>query len=206
MYSARAFALLVSPLLVALPLSGKAQQIVPTPDSTKYTERFLRRALTRPRIAMVLALALPGAGQVYNRTYWKLPIVYGLLGGTTYGLVHYQRLYKEYATGKRELLEGSSVKNLSGSTVRLELTNQGVLVGLDRYRTQRDRFIGYTALAYGITVLDALVDAHLHDFDVNDNLTLHMRPTLQLIATGSVAPSMQWQLRIKAPAKTTRCL
>lgn len=201
------FSALLGVLLGSFSLSETAQaQYGPAPaDSVRRTERLLGRAVTRPRKAVMLALLLPGAGQVYNRRWWKLPLVYGGLGGVGYGLYHYQMLYREYATGSRELDKGKMLANLSGRNVSQEQTTQAVDVGLSRYRTRRDTFIGYTGIVYGIVVLDALVDAHLHDFDVSENLALQFRPTLLPAATAGFAPGVQLRMALKASGqpKTT---
>lgn len=197
------FSALLGILLGGLSLSETVQaQRSPVPaNSVRRTERLLGQAVTRPRKAVVLALLLPGAGQVYNHQWWKLPLVYGSLGGVGYGLYHYQRLYKEYATGSRELAKGRTLQNLSGSNVSQEQTTQAVDVGLSRYRTRRDTFIGYTGIVYGVVVLDALVDAHLHDFDVSENLALQFRPTLLPAATAGFAPGVQLRMAFKGPGQ-----
>ncbi|GGG56194.1 hypothetical protein GCM10011378_35490 [Hymenobacter glacieicola] len=153
-----------------------ATQVVP--DSSRRTERLLGMRVTRPQKAALLALVLPGAGQVYNRRYWKLPLVYGAIGGTGYGLYFYQKAFKEYKTAKNDLDNGKTLAELKGSRVRREPSRQNVIVGLQNYRGARDKFIAYTALAYGITILDALVDAHLRDFDISEDLSLRLDPAL----------------------------
>ncbi|SET00975.1 DUF5683 domain-containing protein [Hymenobacter actinosclerus] len=149
-----------------------------TADSTRRTERLLGMRVTRPQKAALLALALPGAGQVYNHRYWKLPLVYGGLGGVGYGLYHYQTLYREYVDGKNELIAGKKLGELSGKDVRQETSEANVQRGINFYRRNRDTFIAYTAVVYGITILDALVDAHLRNFDISDDLSLRLDPAL----------------------------
>lgn len=160
-------------------------------DSARRTERFLWMRVTRPKKATLLALVLPGAGQVYNHRYWKLPLVYGAVGGTGYGLYYYQNRYKAYTQAKKQLGAGKPLDEVSADLVkagyRSETTTQGVQAGLQVSRTYRDTFIAYTALAYGITILDALVDAHLRDFDISDDLGLRLNPTV--LPTPSPVPS-----------------
>ncbi|GAB3236199.1 hypothetical protein GCM10027346_26670 [Hymenobacter seoulensis] len=147
-------------------------------DSLRRTERLFGMRVTRPQKATLLALVLPGAGQIYNHRYWKLPLVYGALGGTGYVLFFYQSRYKEYVKGKEQLLTGVPLAELSGENVRKETSAENVQRGIVFYRRNRDTYIAYTALAYGITVLDALVDAHLRDFDISDDLGLRLDPAL----------------------------
>ncbi len=152
----------------------------PVADSTRRTERLLGLPVTRPQKAALLALALPGAGQIYNHRYWKLPLVYGGLGAVGYGLFFDQSRYRQYVDGKNQLLAnpGMKLSELGGKEVRLETSAANVERGIVFYRRNRDTFIAYTALVYGITVLDALVDAHLRDFDISDDLSLRLNPAL----------------------------
>lgn len=187
-------------LLAGVGTSGTAQaQSTSTTaaDSARRTERLLGHALTRPRKAVLLALMLPGAGQLYNRRWWKLPLVYGALGGVGYGLHRYQTLYREYADGRRALNKGASLSELSGANVSQEPTGHAVSTGLDFYRTRRDTFIGYAGVAYGVVVLDALVDAHLHAFDVSENLAVQVRPVLLPAAFTGVTPGLQLRMALK---------
>lgn len=154
------------------------------PDTSRRTERLLGMRVTRPQKATLLALVLPGAGQVYNRRYWKLPLVYGAVGGTGYGLYFYQKAFREYREGKEEYARllrdnpNATLSQLSGPRVKLETSTANLQSGLVQYRRYRDTFIAYTALAYGITILDALVDAHLRDFDISDDLGLRLDPAV----------------------------
>ncbi|SDX96179.1 DUF5683 domain-containing protein [Hymenobacter psychrophilus] len=149
-------------------------------DSTRRTERLLGMRVTRPQKATLLALVLPGAGQIYNRRYWKLPLVYGGLGGVGYGLYFYQTAYREYVDGRDELIADPDklISTLSGKRVSQETSRANVQRGINFYRSRRDTFIGYTAVVYGITILDALVDAHLRNFDISDDLSLRLDPTM----------------------------
>jgi len=159
------------------------------PDTARMTERLFGMRMTRPKKATLLALMLPGAGQVYNRRWWKLPLVYGGLGGVGYGLFFYQTRYKEYVNGKDQYLNSNpriAFGDLSGDNVSQETSIDNIQRGIVFYRRNRDTFIAYTALVYGITVLDALVDAHLRDFDISDDLSLRVQPAL--LPTQSIAP------------------
>lgn len=166
-------------------------------DSARRTERFFGARVTRPKKATLLALMLPGAGQVYNRRWWKLPLVYGGLGGVGYGLFFYQSRYKEYVNGKNQYLNnpGTAFGDLDGDNVSQETSIENIQRGIVFYRRNRDTFIAYTALIYGITVLDALVDAHLRDFDISDDLSLRVQPAL--LPTQSVAPGAGLALTLR---------
>lgn len=194
-------------LLSGLAVAAQAQG--PARNSARRTlvAAAVGKALTHPQKAVLLAVLVPGAGQVYNRTYWKLPLVYGALGGVGYGLYQYQTRYREYAAGKRDLSAGKTLPELRGKWVTQEQSERGVATGLDRYRTRRDTFIGYMALTYGLVVLDALVDAHLKEFDVSEDLALRVQPSvLPLAAGGGLTTGLQLQLQIKPPASSASVL
>ncbi|MBF9220119.1 DUF5683 domain-containing protein [Hymenobacter ruricola] len=178
-------------------------------DSAKRTERMFRAfgyegiRLTRPGKAALLATVLPGAGQIYNRRYWKLPLVYGALG-TVVGLeVFWQRRYTEFSdaydlvTANPKLLRTTSL----GPQARLFNSAEGIKSALVYYRGNRDIYYLYIGLAYGLQIVDALVDAHLKDFDVSDDLALHWQPTLLPVpgqpAVIPFTPGLQVALRVK---------
>ncbi|RSK45621.1 DUF5683 domain-containing protein [Hymenobacter perfusus] len=168
------------------------------PDTARMTERLFGMRMTRPKKATLLALMLPGAGQIYNRRWWKLPLVYGGLGGVGYGLFFYQTRYKEYVNGKDQYLNSNpriAFGDLNGDNVSQETSIDNIQRGIVFYRRNRDTFIAYTALVYGITVLDALVDAHLRDFDISDDLSLQVQPTL--LPTHSIAPGAGLALTLR---------
>lgn len=146
-------------------------------DSAKRTERLFGRRVTRPQKAGFLAL-IPGAGQIYNRKYWKLPIVYGMVGGLGYWVWFQQRHYGYYRDAKRN---PASIAEIQDEDVRkyiASLTPSNIENQLQGYRSYRDLAVLISALGYSLTILDAVVDAHLHDFDVSDNLSLNWQPAL----------------------------
>lgn len=151
-------------------------------DSVRRTEKLFGFRVTRPAKAGYLAL-VPGLGQVYNRRWWKLPIVYGGVGTVIYILAFEQRGFTEYTNAAYLLTSPAiSIKPLPnpdlGPRAGRERTPDAIQNGIVFYRHYRDAFILYTGVAYGIQILDAIVDAHLHSFDVSDDLTLRWQPTL----------------------------
>jgi hypothetical protein len=178
-------------------------------DSAKRTEHMFRAfgykgiRLTRPGKAAMLALVLPGAGQIYNHRYWKLPLVYGALGGVIYGEYYYQKHYSDFAyalnevdAGRKKVLDPSFK-----SGADLVRSRDGLSSGVIFYRGYRDIFYLYIGLAYGLQIVDALVDAHLQDFDVSDDLSLHWEPKLMAVPGQTsflpTAPGVMFALRVK---------
>jgi hypothetical protein len=132
-----------------------------------------------PHKAAVLSAILPGAGQVYNKKYWKVPIVYAAIGVTGFyaydNLTIYRGLRDEYLArlnGKPfTITEICSIRNPEGCTT------QTIVENIDYYRRQRDIFIIATIAVYALQIVDAAVDAHLFNFDVSDDLSLHWQPS-----------------------------
>lgn len=123
-----------------------------------------------PRKALFLALALPGAGQIYNKKYWKLPIVYGGLGLSTYLIVFNHNKFKDFD-------EALTIRQNGGDDKYKNIYTEASLESLTLdYRNERDRAILITAGVYLLQVVDAYVDAHLFNFDVSDDLTLDVSP------------------------------
>ena len=146
-------------------------------DSLRRTAKLFGHRMTVPAKATYLSLMFPGLGQIYNKRYWKLPLGYGAVGGTVYGLVYSQRLYREFKTANLFRNDGNPATQDKGQR-SAPLSDSSVDFYLSSFRTQRDQFIGYTAVAYSLNILDALVDAHLRDFDVTDDLSIRLHPTL----------------------------
>lgn len=122
-----------------------------------------------PKKAVLLALALPGAGQIYNKKYWKLPIVYGGLAASTAYLVYNHDKFKGFDKALTQRMNGEEDKYPQYDVGDLE---QNIL----NFRNERDRAILITAGVYLLQVVDAYVDAHLFNFDVSDDLTLNVNP------------------------------
>ena len=200
--------------VTAGPDSVRVQAGPPVADSLRKTERLLWWHVSRPQKSVILSALLPGAGQIYNRKYWKLPLVYGALGGTIYGEYFYWKAYVEFRDGYRArqrrasrlyALDDPLVQDYGRRSGNQQIYPYGTgdakqKNALSAYRTQRDTFFGYIALAYGMQVLDALVDGHLHDFDVSDNLSLNMQPYYLPLPSGSSAGlALTFTLRPAAP-------
>jgi hypothetical protein len=111
-------------------------------------------------LAMGLSAMLPGAGQVYNHSYWKVPVLLGLGGYFIYEFIDNQRQYKDY----RDQYQASLATLPSG--------NDRILLLREFYKEQRDTFGWYFLILYVVNIADAYVDASLFGFDVGDNLAL----------------------------------
>jgi TM2 domain-containing membrane protein YozV len=121
-----------------------------------------------PGLAVGLSAVLPGAGQFYNESYWKVPVVMGLGGYFVYEWFQNDNLAQDY----REQYEASKTPEDPDGDTRL-------LSVRDFYKDQRDEFALYFFILYVANLLDAYVDANLYDFNVGDELTLRVLPGAQ---------------------------
>jgi hypothetical protein len=127
-----------------------------------------------PKKAALLSAVLPGAGQVYNRKYWKVGIIAGGAGALIYSLNYNNR---NFGLFKSELIKRQ--QGLGGLDADLGLYTDANLNELqDFYRRNRDLSVVGLALLYALNIIDANVDAHLYDFNVSDDLSMHIRPTV----------------------------
>lgn len=151
----------------------------------KHTKPFkLKREVPDPKRALWLALVLPGAGQIYNRKYWKLPIIYGGFIGCTYALMWNQQMYKDYSQAYIDIMDDdpntASYRNILpygyDITGREEQFKNIFRHKKDFYRKNRDLSIFAFFGVYIISVIDAYVDAQLSTFDISPDLSLHVAP------------------------------
>lgn len=131
-----------------------------------------------PRRALLLAAVLPGLGQIYNKKYWKLPLVYGGFISIGYGLNFYQSGYRKY---KNQLFDNLNTDPSDESLLNTQskFTTSQLRTIVDRYRRERDFMIILMAGMYLLQIVDAHVDAHLKEFDLNPNLQVSIEPTIE---------------------------
>ncbi len=124
-----------------------------------------------PRRATLYSTILPGLGQVYNRKYWKIPIVYAGLGVCTYLTIDNNTEFNRFKNAYIQRSEGQQDEFYG------ILNEQALLNEMDRWRKLRDYSIIGIAAFYIIQIIDANVDAHLYYFDVGDDLSFKVTPT-----------------------------
>ena len=148
-----------------------------------------------PRLASILSAVVPGAGQVYNRKYWKLPIVYGAIGGIVYSVVwHHQkfRIHKD-----AYLIRIDDDPNTEDQFVG-QFSDENLLSLQADYRKNRDLSVIFLGVVYALNIIDAAVDGHLFDFDVGEDLTMRVEPVVQPIEL-QAAPSVGVGLTLRIP-------
>ena len=129
-----------------------------------------------PTKATLMSLCLPGLGQIYNKKYWKVPVIYAGIGVLSYSIVFYTNYYLTYKSAYIEKFNGDSTGNYS-DIVR-KLTKEEILSYREFYRRNLEITIIFTAIWYILNIVDAAVDAHLFTYDIKKDLSLRIEPTL----------------------------
>ena len=153
-------------------------------DSTKNGVVEKKVRIYNPKVAAIRSAILPGLGQIYNKKYWKLPIVYGALGVS--GAVFFYNLtnYKDTRFAYKAKYNASLPTATHADTMQLLNIKPPLerysLETLRYYRDSYRRDIDYSVLVFiilwGLNVVDATVDAHLKAFDVSPDLSLYIKP------------------------------
>lgn len=208
-------ALLTGIFLYFAPAHAQAQVITEGPDSVRVEVPdsleggkgfflFHLKDLERPEKAALWSAVIPGAGQFYNKAYWKVPIVYAGIAVLGYFLVDNNTKYQSF---RRALLlrvdkDSTTVDeyanhpdypslNIKNGT----LAEQNIEYRKDYWRRNRDLTILLSIGYYGLQIAEAYVHAHLKEFDVSDNLSLRIMPGLVPVATHSaLAPALTFTL------------
>ena len=160
------------------------------PDSTGKKKKEKRDWSTwRPsaKRAMWLAIVIPGAGQIYNRKYWKLPIVYGGFLGCLYAIRWNNQMYQDYSQAYMDIMDNDP--NTQSYNEFLHLGNTITPENTERYqdlfRRRKDYYRRYRDLSvfcliavYALSVIDAYVDASLSEFDISQDLSFKVEPAI----------------------------
>ena len=128
------------------------------------------------RKATLLSAVLPGAGQIYNKKYWKLPIIYGAFAGLGY-LIHFNneqfKIYESALIARQD-----DDPNTVDTEYINKYSDENLRTLSDYYHRNRDLSVVFTVLVYALNIIDAHVDAHLYSFDISDDLSMQVQPTL----------------------------
>lgn len=137
--------------------------------------------------ALWLAIVLPGAGQIYNRKFWKLPIVYGGFVGCAYAMRWNNQMYRDYSQAYLDLMDddpntqsynqflhlGAKIDDSNIERYKAIFKNRK-----DRFRRWRDLSFFCIVAVYALSVVDAYVDASLSEFDISKDLSLRVEPAI----------------------------
>lgn len=139
-----------------------------------------------PKKALWMAIAIPGGGQIYNRKYWKLPIIYGGIMGCLYAMSWNNSMYQDYAQAYIDIMDDDPN---TASYINFLPENYDVDANFDRlealfkrkknyYRRYRDLSIFIAIGVYALSVIDAYVDAELSSFDISRDLSMKLKPSI----------------------------
>jgi len=144
-----------------------------------------------PKKATIMSAIIPGLGQVYNGKYWKVGLIYAAGGGLLYGLKFNTDSLKGYQSSLiAELDDDSTTTNYLYPSLAVDKIRSE----RNYYRKKRDQMILGMGLLYALQIIDANVDAHLREFDVNEDLAFQPKPGF-IVANQRVMPSMGFRLR-----------
>ncbi len=142
------------------------------PDSTTHDSLRFGDSLSVPYrqtkstlLAMGLSAAVPGLGQVYNGSYWKVPVIAGFAGWFIYNWIDLNKSYKNY----KDRYAASVTAASPGG-------DQNLMSIRDFYRNERDSFAWYLGILYAVNIIDAYVDASLYDFDQGTSVHFDCSP------------------------------
>ena len=165
----------------------KTTSVVVDSNRVKKPKRDWNTWRPNPKRALWLALVLPGAGQIYNRKYWKLPIIYGGFMGCIYALTWNNMMYKDYSQAYLDIMDNdpgtASYNKFLHLGVEINDRNMERYKSLfksrkDKYRRWRDLSFFVMLGVYAISVIDAYVDAELSEFDISKDLSLKVSPAV----------------------------
>lgn len=162
------------------------QEIGAATDTTK-TKRDWATWKPNPKRAMWLALVIPGAGQIYNRKYWKLPIIYGGFVGCAYAMRWNNMMYRDYSQAYLDIMDDDPTTESYNQFLHLgnKITAENMdrwkeifKKRKDRYRRWRDMSFFCMLGVYALSVIDAYVDASLSEFDISPDLSMRVSPAV----------------------------
>lgn len=184
---------ILSVLCGLLTLSLSAQEVETNTDITRVSAKdSVKVSKHSPTTAMLCSL-IPGGGQIYNKKYWKIPIVYGALGASSFFIwhsAHKMKVYRDEFIYRRD-----GIVTMQNFTLS-QFSDENLLQMKNNQRRNMEISIGVTAILYVLNIIDAMVDAHLYYFDVSDDLSLRWQPAvLQDYRSPDYAFGLSLQLR-----------
>ena len=153
-----------------------------------------------PSRATWLAVIVPGLGQIYNRSYWKLPVIYGGVLTCTYLITWNGRMYNDYRNAYHDIIDSDPNTNSYMSLFPTYDGSQSWLPStlrskMNSYRRTRDMSVFAMVMLYMVSAVDAFVDAHLYDFTVSDDLSLRVEPIINSYGTDYMNRSRSFGFR-----------
>ena len=160
------------------PVSHETDSITLTPSEAK-----------DPKVATLLSVILPGAGQAYNEKVWKIPLIYGGIITTAYFVEFNNRRYQKFKDALAIVRDPSL-----GTNPFPNLNEDGIIRNVDYWRRNRDLCYLIFGVIYVLGIVDAQVDAHLSGFDVSDDLSMKIEPAYESLTAGGDTIGLSFKL------------
>jgi len=145
-------------------------------ENTKKQKADTAMLIHSARRAAIMSAALPGLGQVYNKKYWKIPIIYAGFGVLTYFIIKNTKEYHNFRTAYNIVATGDSANFDNECVVRYNANLSQLEEGRNYYRRNMNLSYILAGALYILNIIDASVDASLYDFDVTDDLSIRFEP------------------------------
>lgn len=162
------------------------------PFTAKAQDTLVGKKEHSPKRAAIFSAIVPGAGQIYNGKWWKVPIVYAGFGGIGYLVYDNYSNYKTYLTAYK-IKTGDLDEGVTPSEYEIQLSEYYLASQLQSYKeSYRRDFEFYCILMaawYGLNIVDAIVDGHLYTYDISDDLSFHIDPAFNIAETPHLAMS-----------------
>ncbi|MDB5261239.1 MAG: hypothetical protein JWQ14_520 [Adhaeribacter sp.] len=193
--------LLIGFLVATFNFQVQAQVITAGPDSVVVRPPEAKAPIyqiskwSEPGKAALMSAIVPGLGQAYNKSYWKIPLIYA--GGAALGYyLHYN--HQQYLRFRKAYeLRTDGLDSTVDRYATIYKQPETLSKGRDTYRRWRDYTFLYSALFYGIYVSEAYVYAHLKDFDISDELSMRVQPDLLPSPNNKVVPALTLSFNLK---------
>ena len=132
-----------------------------------------------PRIATIRSAMVPGWGQIYNRQYWKLPILAAGFGVNVYFIIHNNENYQLFRSNYQELTaKGLTSVLVNYNGITRDMTAAQLKAGTQYYHRYRDTAILFILVIWAANIIDANVTAHLKTFDLTDDISMKVQPAV----------------------------
>jgi hypothetical protein len=164
-------------LLLALTPTAFSQQTSGSDSLSAETVKMDTVRRHSVKRAVIQSAVVPGWGQVYNKKWWKVPIIYAGFGGLGFAIGWNAEKFRTYSDAYRARVDGDS------ATVDQYVgvySADNLVVLKNYYKRNMNLAIIFTGVLYALNMIDAAVDAHLFEYDISDDLTLRVQPVMQL--------------------------
>lgn len=193
-------------ILFTFSLDSKGQEIQPTDSTfiklgsdTDEIESFQTQDTTHsPRLAALYSAIIPGMGQFYNEKYWKIPIVYALGVIAASQIKSNHQNYLLFRNVNFNIVDGDDTNNDEiQDFIDLGFDEDRTERLIQRFERDRDYWIILSGLFYVLQIVDATVDAHLREFNINQDLSLNIKPSIQSSPYSNMHAGLSLNFRIK---------